>query len=46
MAPTSSACAPSHSRWFSIRVISSNITRMYWARTGTSMPSSFSIARQ
>ena len=29
-----------------MRVISSNITRMYWARIGTSMPSSFSIAMQ
>ena len=27
-----------------MRVISSNITRMYCARTGTSTPSSFSIA--
>jgi hypothetical protein len=27
-----------------MRVISSNITRMYWARSGTSTPSSFSIA--
>ena len=29
-----------------IRVISSNITRMYWARIGASMPRSFSTARQ
>ena len=29
-----------------MRVISLNITRMYWARIGTSMPSSFSMARQ
>ena len=28
------------------RVISSNITRMYCARNGTSTPSSFSIAMQ
>src|SRR6266581_2368243 len=28
-------CAPSHSRWLRMRVISSNITRMYWARIGT-----------
>jgi len=27
-----------------MRVISSNMTRMYCARSGTSMPSSFSIA--
>ena len=29
-----------------MRVISSNITRMYCARSGTSTPSSFSIAMQ
>jgi hypothetical protein len=29
-----------------MRVISLNITRMYCARSGTSTPSSFSIARQ
>ena len=33
IAPTSSECAPSHSRWLRMRVISSNITRMYCART-------------
>jgi hypothetical protein len=44
IAPTSSPCAPIHSRWFSRRVISSNITRMYCARSGTSTPMSFSIA--
>ena len=44
MAPTSRACEPIHNRWFRIRVISSNITRMYCARTGTSTPRSFSIA--
>ena len=27
-----------------MRVISSNMTRIYWARNGTSTPSSFSIA--
>ena len=46
IAPQSSPCAPSHSRWFSSRVISANMTRMYCARSGTSMPISFSIARQ
>ena len=35
IAPMSSACAPSHIRWFRMRVTSSNITRMYCARTGT-----------
>ena len=44
MAPMSSACVPSHIRWFRMRVISSNIVRMYWARMGGWMPSSFSIA--
>ena len=36
--------APRNSRWLRIRVISSNMTRMYWARTGTSMPSRRSTA--
>lgn len=44
MAPTSSACAPIHIRWFMIRVISSNITRMYCARSGTSTPIRRSMA--
>ncbi len=44
IAPTSSACEPIHIRWFSKRVISSNITRMYCARIGTSRPSIFSMA--
>ncbi len=46
MAPQSIPAAPSHSRWFNTRVISANMTRMYWARIGTSMPSIFSTARQ
>ncbi len=46
MPPTSSECEPIHSRWFRIRVISSNITRMYCARSGTSIPSSRSTAMQ
>ena len=46
MPPTSSEWQPSHSRWLRIRVISSNITRMYCARRGTSRPISFSMARQ
>ena len=46
IAPQSRPCAPSHIRWFISRVISANMTRMYWARIGTSTPSSFSIARQ
>ncbi len=46
MAPTSSACEPSDIRWFRMRVISSNMTRMYCARSGTSTPSSFSTAMQ
>jgi hypothetical protein len=45
MAPTSSAMVVMLSRWFRIRVISENSTRMYCARLGISMPSSFSIAR-
>ncbi len=44
MAPMSRPCAPSHIRWFKIRVISSNMTRMYCARSGGVSPSSFSIA--
>ena len=44
MAPMSRPWAPSHMRWFRILVISSNITRMYCARSGGAMPSSFSIA--
>ncbi len=44
IAPTSSPWAPIHSRWFIKRVSSSNITRMYCARIGTSTPISFSIA--
>ena len=44
--PQSLPCEPSHIRWFMMRVISANITRMYCARSGTSMPASFSIARQ
>ena len=44
--PQSLPCEPSHIRWFMMRVISENITRMYCARIGTSMPSSFSMARQ
>ena len=44
MAPMSSACAPSHIRWLRMRVISSNITRMYCARSGGVMPSSRSMA--
>ena len=46
IAPQSMPWQPSHSRWFSRRVISENITRMYCARSGTSMPSIFSMARQ
>ena len=46
MPPTSSEWQPSQSRWLRIRVSSSNITRMYCARIGTSMPMSRSIARQ
>ena len=34
IAPQSRPCAPSHSRWFSSRVISANMTRMYCARIG------------
>ena len=44
MAPMSRPCAPSQSRWFNVRVISSNITRMYCARIGGTTPVSFSIA--
>ena len=44
VAPMSRPCAASHSSWLRIRVISSNITRMYLARSGISRPSSFSIA--
>ncbi|MEY3272989.1 MAG: hypothetical protein RLZZ341_1890 [Pseudomonadota bacterium] len=46
IAPQSRPWQPSHSRWFSSLVSSAYITRMYCARSGTSMPSSFSIARQ
>ena len=46
MAPQSKPCAPSHIRWFSKRVISAYMTRMYCARTGTSTPIIFSMARQ
>ena len=46
IAPMSSAWVPMLSRWLRMRVISSNITRMYCARIGTSTPSSFSIAMQ
>ena len=45
IAPRSSALEPSHIRWFRIRVISSNIVRMYWARSGASIPIRASIAR-
>ena len=45
MAPMSSAMVVTLSRWFMIRVISENRTRMYLARSGISMPSRFSIAR-
>lgn len=45
MAPMSSAWAASHIKWFRMRVISSNIVRMYCARSGAWTPSSFSIAR-
>ena len=34
------------SRWLRMRPISEYRTRINWARYGTSMPSSFSIARQ
>ena len=45
IAPRSSAFDPIHIRWFRMRVISSNIVRMYCARTGASIPIRVSIAR-
>jgi len=44
IAPRSRPWAASANTCDMTRVISSNITRMYWARSGTSTPSSFSIA--
>ena len=46
MAPRSSALVPSHTRWLMIRLSSMWITRRYWARLGTSMSSSVSVAPQ
>ena len=46
MAPISSACVPSHTRWLFSRVSSVSITRIHCACGGISSPSSFSTARQ
>lgn len=45
-APTSIACERTDIRWFRIRVISPNMVRIHLARSGTSMFSSFSTARE
>ena len=45
-APSSIAEAPTHVRWSVIREISLRMTRMYWHRSVTWMPSSFSTAEQ
>ena len=45
-APRSSALVPSHTRWDMIRLSSRWITRRYWARLGTSTPTSSSTAPQ
>ena len=44
MAPMSSAMVVQFRMWFRMRVISEYSTRMYWARSGISIPSRFSIA--
>src|SRR5690606_5822915 len=44
IAPTSITCDPMLSMWLQMRVSSANKTRRYWARSGTSRFSSFSIA--
>ena len=44
VAPMSSAIVVTLRRWLRIRVISEYSTRMYWARSGISIPSRFSIA--
>src|ERR1700692_795348 len=43
IAPRSSALVPSHTRWLMIRLSSRCSTRRYWARLGTSRPSSVSV---
>ncbi len=45
IAPRSSACVPSQTRWLLMRVNSASSTRMTVARSGISTPSSFSTAR-
>ncbi|MND02201.1 hypothetical protein D3C83_214900 [compost metagenome] len=44
IAPTSITWLPKLSMWLQMRVSSANSTRRYWARSGTSRFSSFSIA--
>jgi hypothetical protein len=41
-APSSIAEAPTQVRWSVTREISEAMTRMYWPRSGTVMPASFS----
>ena len=43
-APSSIATAALHTQWSQMRASSPRITRMYCARGGTVMPSSFSTA--
>ena len=45
-APSSIAEAPTQVRWSEMREISLRITRMYWHRSVTWMPRSFSTAEQ
>jgi len=44
MAPMSRACVASQIRCDASRLNSFSIVRMYWARRGTVMPKSFSLA--
>ena len=46
IAPQSKPWQPNHNKWLSKRVISEYITRMYCARSGTSRPNIFSMAKQ
>src|SRR3972149_2791738 len=46
MAPMSRAWVPSQTRWLLIRVSSVSRTRITWARSGTTPPSAFSMARE